>query len=132
MQWLLVIARSRALDCSRKNRAQRESLNVAASLYHGESTPCTEELLHQRQMAPILRATLSQLSPVQARVIGLAFFDGMTHREIAELTRMPLGTVKSHLCRALLLLRKVLTGVNGIDVDPMFANAQTKACRWAI
>jgi RNA polymerase sigma-70 factor (ECF subfamily) len=131
LQWLLVIARSRALDCSRKNRAQRESLDVAASLYQSESAPCIEELLHQREIAPILRATLLQLSPVQARVIGLAFFDGMTHREIAGLTRMPLGTVKSHLCRALLILRKALTGINGIDVDHMFANAQTKACRWA-
>jgi RNA polymerase sigma factor (sigma-70 family) len=116
LQWLMVIARSRALDCSRKTHAQRQSLHVAAGLYESESGPSTDEVLHQGEMAPILKATLLQLSPVQARVIGLAFFDGLSHREIARLAHMPLGTVKSHLCRALLVLRKVLTGVNGIDV----------------
>jgi RNA polymerase sigma-70 factor, ECF subfamily len=115
LQWLMVIARSRALDCSRKSRAQRQSMHVAASLYENESSPSTDEVLHQCEMAPILRATLLHLSSVQARVIGLAFFDGLSHREIARVAHMPLGTVKSHLCRALLVLRKALTGVGGLD-----------------
>jgi RNA polymerase sigma factor (sigma-70 family) len=115
IQWLMVIARSRALDCSRRSRAQRESLHVAASLWESESYPSADDVLHRSEIAPLLKATLLQLSPVQARVIGLAFFDGLSHREIARLTQMPIGTVKSHLCRALLVLRKILTGVNGFE-----------------
>jgi DNA-directed RNA polymerase specialized sigma24 family protein len=90
-------------------------MHVAASLYENESSPSTDEVLHQCEMAPILRATLLHLSSVQAHVIGLAFFDGLSHREIARVAHMPLGTVKSHLCRALLVLRKALTGVGGLD-----------------
>jgi RNA polymerase sigma-70 factor (ECF subfamily) len=115
LQWLMVIARSRALDCSRRTRAQREALHVATGLYESDSGPNADDVLYHYDMVPILRATLLQLSSVQARMIGLAFFDGLSHREIAQAAHMPLGTVKSHLCRALLVLRKALTGVSGID-----------------
>jgi len=114
IQWLMVIARSRALDCSRRRRAHLQGLHVASALHQRDVAPATDELLHQYEMVPALRATLLQLSSVQARVVGLAFFDGLTHREIAEAARLPLGTVKSHLVRALLILRKALTTEYGI------------------
>jgi len=116
LQWLMINARSRALDCSRKRRAQRESLDIAARRYVRDMAPGIDDVLDELEINPIVRATLSNLSPVQARVIGLAFFEGFSHREIAHATHMPLGTVKSHLCRALLVLRKALKGVNGIDI----------------
>jgi RNA polymerase sigma-70 factor (ECF subfamily) len=115
LQWLMVIARSRALDCTRKRRAQRESLDIAASLYVSDMAPSIDDVLNELEINPIVRGKLSHLTPVQARVIGLAFFDGLSHREVAQSTHMPLGTVKSHLSRALLVLRKALTGLNGID-----------------
>jgi DNA-directed RNA polymerase specialized sigma24 family protein len=77
--------------------------------------PSIDDVLNELEINPIVRGKLSHLTPVQARVIGLAFFDGLSHREVAQSTHMPLGTVKSHLSRALLVLRKALTGLNGID-----------------
>jgi RNA polymerase sigma-70 factor (ECF subfamily) len=115
LQWLMIIARSRALDCSRRNRAQLEGLRGASGFYLSDAVPSTDEVLYQYEMVPQLMATLAQLSSVQARMVGLAFFDGLSHRDIAQAVQMPLGTVKSHLCRALLVLRKALTSVDEID-----------------
>ena len=55
-----------------------------------------------------VRAALSRLSGTQRRVLELAFFEDLTHSEIAQRTGWPLGTVKSHLRRGLTALRPLL------------------------
>ena len=52
-----------------------------------------------------IRAALDALNPVQRQLVALAFFRGLSHQEIADHTGLPLGTVKSHLRRALETLR---------------------------
>ena len=52
------------------------------------------------------RATIQQLPREQRKTLEMAFFDGLTHSEIAELTGDPLGTVKTRIRTALLSLRK--------------------------
>jgi RNA polymerase sigma-70 factor, ECF subfamily len=48
------------------------------------------------------------LSPQRLTLVGLAFFEGLSFPEMAERTGMPLGTVKSHIRRALIELRRKL------------------------
>jgi len=57
-----------------------------------------------------VHAALSQLTPERRRLISLAFLQGLSHQEIADVTRLPLGTVKSHVRRALTQLREALEG----------------------
>jgi len=63
-------------------------------------------LLAQRDGA--LHHALAQLEPVQRQLLSLAFFRGFTHEEIATHARLPLGSVKTHIRKALALLRAKL------------------------
>lgn len=110
--WLLMICRSRAIDTLRARdgalaHEAPESL-VAEEDQARERGP--QDLLELAQSSAALHAVLAQLSPVQRQMIGLAFFRGLSHQEIAAHARMPLGTVKAHIRRALELLRGSLAG----------------------
>jgi RNA polymerase sigma-70 factor (ECF subfamily) len=112
MAWLAVMARNRAID---RLRQRRESLSLddarhgalAASLV-GE-VPGPEEVLAQFQSGSAIHRALQSLTAQRRYLLGLAFFQGLTHREIAGVTGMPVGTVKSHLRRALAALQGELT-----------------------
>jgi RNA polymerase sigma factor (sigma-70 family) len=117
LQWLMVIARTRALDCCRKRLVRQQASYMAANLENSESRGSIEDMLYQYEAKNILSVPLSQLNSVQSRLIGLAFFDGLSHREIAQCTRMPLGTVKSQLCRALLALRMAMRAATPVHAE---------------
>ena len=53
-------------------------------------------------------AALAALPPERRELVAFAFLEGLSHQEIAARTRLPLGTVKSHVCRGLLQLREAL------------------------
>ena len=89
--------------CSQR---QFEQQTDAIPLQVADISPGIEELLHRSELYGLVCQALVQLSEVQARLIGLAFTDGLTHEDIAACTRLPLGTVKSHLRRALAVLRR--------------------------
>ncbi|NJO12297.1 MAG: sigma-70 family RNA polymerase sigma factor [Gammaproteobacteria bacterium] len=110
--WLMMICRSRALDLLRQRRGRPEhaggqaaeqepALQIAA-----EAGP--EEVLGQFQEGSAVYRALAQLTPLRRRLVGLAFFAGLTHQEIAQLLTLPVGTVKSHLRRSLRALRDAL------------------------
>jgi RNA polymerase sigma-70 factor, ECF subfamily len=107
MGWMATICRSRALDLLRHKRMrQQNSCAEPESNDLNDATDCgPEELLQQLQQNSIVRQALAALTPAQNRVLALAFFQGLSHQEIAELTSLPLGTVKSHIRRALVALR---------------------------
>jgi RNA polymerase sigma-70 factor (ECF subfamily) len=112
MAWLAVMARTRALDRLRQRRValsldDDRHANVAASLVGESLSP--EQLLAQFQSGSAVHLALRALSPERRYLLGLAFFQGLSHREIADATRIPLGTVKSHLRRALAALQCELT-----------------------
>ncbi|MEV5283362.1 sigma factor-like helix-turn-helix DNA-binding protein [Streptomyces sp. NPDC051994] len=56
----------------------------------------------------MLSSSLRGLSPAQSRLVALAHYRDLTHSQIAQLTGLPLGTVKSHFRRGLLTLRRQL------------------------
>jgi RNA polymerase sigma-70 factor (ECF subfamily) len=112
MAWLAVMTRNRALDRLRQRRAS-SSLNderneALADALVGE-TPGPEEMLSKFQSGGAVHRALRCLSPQRRYLLGLAFFRGLSHQEISAATRMPLGTVKSHLRRALAALRGELS-----------------------
>jgi RNA polymerase sigma-70 factor (ECF subfamily) len=65
-------------------------------------------LLEQASDARQLGACMKGLSPVQRQSLALAFYDGLSHAEVAEHLRQPLGTVKSWVRRALSALKECL------------------------
>ena len=107
LAWLMVMTRSRALDQLRRvdpaeSHAEPELLADAVD----ENDP--RNLLAAVQEHGALHAALAALPAVQRQLLALAFFQGLTHSEIAAHTRLPLGTVKTHVRRALQTLRAAL------------------------
>jgi RNA polymerase sigma-70 factor, ECF subfamily len=108
--WLLMICRSRALDLLRKRRTRGENHDLAGLERVEEDVRSPDELLSLMQQNSRVHAALSSLTPERRQLVSLAFLRDLTHQEIAEATGMPLGTVKSHLRRALGQLREQLEG----------------------
>lgn len=103
--WLLTIAQFTAIDRLRKEGRQ--------PAVHAESIEDTDEnLLTRSNDAPwqdehALHMLVDQLPEQQGRLIQLAFFQGMSHGEIADALHMPLGTVKTRLRAGLHRLREL-------------------------
>jgi RNA polymerase sigma-70 factor (ECF subfamily) len=100
--WLLGIARSQAVDRLRVLQRQERATAAANQVwvtYSGQPSP--ERVVDRLVVLDELR----RLTDEQRRVVGLAFFDDLTHVQIAGVTGLPLGTVKSHLRRGLARLR---------------------------
>jgi RNA polymerase sigma-70 factor (ECF subfamily) len=107
--YLMTLARSRALD---RLRFRRRREGVWQGLPDGElpagvaASPYEDALLAE-QRAAIERA-LDELPEASRRAVELSFFEGLSHREIADRLGDPLGTVKTRIRQGLLALRKVL------------------------
>ncbi|MGB6744972.1 MAG: sigma-70 family RNA polymerase sigma factor [Terracidiphilus sp.] len=99
--WLLVVARNRAVDVLRRRKPSDSVDDVV--LAAKENIAVESE---RRTMMDKVRTVLAKLSPEQQQSIEMAFFDGLTHSEIAEQTGDPLGTVKTRIRSALINLRR--------------------------
>lgn len=110
MTWLLTICRSRAIDSLRR-RDEAECHPEPDTLWAPDASLADDPagLLATFQSHSSLHQALAGLSAVQRQMIALAFFRGLSHQEIADHCSMPLGTVKTHLRKALERLRNVLT-----------------------
>lgn len=106
MAWMMTMTRSRAIDALRRvdpAMLDSEFAEREAGLADGP-----EELLANSQSGKQLNAALARLEPLPRQLVALAFFRGLSHEEIATHTGLPLGTVKSHIRRALVRLRNTL------------------------
>lgn len=101
--YLTLIARSRAMDLLRKRRHDQHSDQVDPSFEFDISLGLVRDESVRR-----VRAALSQLPLDQRKVIRLAFLTGMTHERIADILRVPLGTVKTRIRLGLRRLRAML------------------------
>jgi RNA polymerase sigma-70 factor (ECF subfamily) len=104
--WLTGIVRFRALDAVRK--AGREVPSDDPALGDEALEPDVIEKIGASVEAEALRRCLKLLDQEQQRCILLAFVDGLSHSEVAERVKAPLGTVKSWIRRGLLSLRRCL------------------------
>lgn len=109
LSWLLSMARSRAIDALRREaRLQCEPLGGEATAELASPTAGVDELLDLAQHRTQLHQALLRLGAQPRQLVSLAFLRGLSHEEIAEHTRLPLGTVKSQIRRALRSLRQML------------------------
>lgn len=112
--WLTTIARSRALDLVRA-RSRRERITATAAAERPDSSPAmggwrvdpSSGVDHAERRTQV-RLALEALSPPQRRAIELAFFEGLSQSEIAEVLQEPLGTVKTRVRLGMQKLRECL------------------------
>ena len=110
--WLLMMARSRSIDRVRSRRSRPEAQTSddehAMDEMPGSMPDAASSMLDQEQ-ARIVQRALGALPTIQRVAIELAYYDGLSHREIAERLEEPLGTVKTRIRLGLLKLRDALT-----------------------
>ena len=109
--WLLTLTRSRAIDRLRAKRARPGEVSGerAADQLVDAGPPADLLVLSSEQVARV-RAALDELPLLQRAAIELAYYEGLTHAEIADRLEQPLGTVKTRIRLAMLKLRDVLAG----------------------
>jgi RNA polymerase sigma-70 factor (ECF subfamily) len=102
--WLAVIARNRAIDVLRKRPAEEDISELPIT-----STVDLEDTALQRLAVDKVRGVVAALPAEQRKALEMAFFEGMTHTEIAAKTGEPLGTIKTRIRSALLAVRKAFS-----------------------
>jgi RNA polymerase sigma-70 factor (ECF subfamily) len=126
--WLQTIARNAAIDSLR--RQHTETLNLAPLPEAGPDddehplarqpspAPGPAELLEQAWDAQDVRGCMAQLESPQRHSLALAFYDGLSHAEVASHLGQPLGTVKSWLRRSLQALQRCLAACGHTAAAP--------------
>jgi len=99
--WLAVISRNRAVDVLRKRRPQME---ITENLISVEPDFASDA--DRGRIAEKIRAVLKSMPAPQRSALEMAYFEGLTHIEIAAKTGEPLGTIKTRIRTGLLALRK--------------------------
>ncbi|MFJ6636527.1 RNA polymerase sigma factor [Streptomyces sp. NPDC091376] len=106
--WLVGITRHKIAD-TLASRTRRAELVAAAAIGYESARGARAADEPQRALDRVLvLRELEALPAAQERVVRLAFYADLTQAQIAEATGLPLGTVKSHMRRALLSLRRAL------------------------
>ncbi len=114
MAWMGLIVRSRALDLLRRRAAERadrtdELDETLADTLEGDAPNPMDEV-QASQQARALHRCLQQLEQAQRQVLSLAYLRDLSHHELAEQLRLPLGTVKTWIRRGLIQLRGCMAG----------------------
>jgi len=107
--WLMTMVHSRGIDSVRR-LSTRERLQAEAEILLPRPAPSdvTSAQAYTRDETQTIRGAVQGLPEDQRRVIELAFYGGWTQGEIAEMLKLPLGTVKSRARLGLLKLRDAL------------------------
>ena len=112
--WLTTIVRTRALDLIRA-RGRRARMNDSAAMQPdepnsmGRPLPQPDRGVLQAEEEDAIASALGALPMAQRKAIELAFYEGLTHPEVAERLREPLGTVKTRIRLGMQKLRDMLS-----------------------
>ena len=125
LTWLTSIARNRAIDSLRRSQTQPQFHSAAPSdsensdVYDdlADDKPGPLELLSQASEARALSHCMQHLSAQQRQSVALAFYEGLSHAEVATKMHQPLGTVKSWVRRAMQSLKSCLEQATARDAD---------------
>ena len=101
--WLAVVARNRSIDLLRR----RKPTDSVDDVVLASNCDLAKEA-ERNSLIEKARGAMAGLSAEQRKSVEMAFFDGLTHSEIAEMTGDPLGTVKTRIRAALIVLRKAM------------------------
>jgi RNA polymerase sigma-70 factor, ECF subfamily len=115
--WTLGIVRNRSIDSQRRlaGSAPRLNLDDDAALEAEPAAELTDSEAIRRETARTVRGALRELPAEQSEVIGLAYFGGFSHSEIAAMLGMPLGTVKGRMRLGLEKIRATLAEGLGVE-----------------
>jgi RNA polymerase sigma-70 factor, ECF subfamily len=128
MTWLISIARNRAIDSLRRQKAEPAAVsthghdddgndtNLVDAMASGDAGPL-ELLQSAAQMRAVTRC-IGALSAEQQQCVALAYYQGLSHSEVAQHLAQPLGTVKSWVRRALLALKDCLSHADAAARSP--------------
>jgi RNA polymerase sigma-70 factor (ECF subfamily) len=108
MTWLIAIARNRAIDRLRATRTGRRMEPIDAAAELADDTPAADSTLEGAQESVRLHECLGGLADYERNALRAAFFDGNTYEEVAERMKVPLGTMKSWIRRAMIKLKVCL------------------------
>lgn len=100
--WLVGITRNAIADAHQARTRERSITEQVAALTGDDAVPAPEVELADRLL---IADEIARLEPLPRQVVHLAFFDDLTHLQIAERLGIPVGTVKSHIRRSLTKLR---------------------------
>jgi len=99
--WLAVISRNRAIDFLRRRRPETDIEDVVLSV-----APDLVGEADRSRAAEKIRGVLGTMPSLQRSALEMAYFEGLSHSEIASKTREPLGTIKTRIRAGLMALRK--------------------------
>lgn len=99
--WLAVVSRNRSIDALRRKRPTEQVDDMAIASPYNLANEAERNFMMEKA-----RTVIHLLPTEQRKTLEMAFFDGLTHSEIAEMTGDPLGTVKTRIRSALSTLRK--------------------------
>jgi RNA polymerase sigma-70 factor (ECF subfamily) len=105
--WLFSLARHKAIDLVRREaNIRKHTADVDLELHEADDDVDHEAWVRIRKER--VRVAIEDLTPVQREALELAFFEGLTHVEVADRLGIPLGTAKTRIRSALLRLRDLL------------------------
>ncbi len=103
--WLAVISRHRAIDRIRQRRPETDIEDCVIA-----GGPDMRDETERKLVIDKVRAVVQEMNPDQRKALEMAFFEGLTHTEIAEKTGEPLGTIKTRIRSGLQFLRAKFAG----------------------
>ena len=106
--WMTAIVRNRSLDVLRRGAHETEDVDEVMALNLVDESASPSNDFDAGQDMHSVRECLKELEPDQRQSIALAFFQGLSHSELASHMRKPLGTVKTHIRRGLMKLKDCL------------------------
>lgn len=110
LAWLMTIAHRRAVDRVRSEEAQSARLHRYESQHETVPFDSTAEAGELRVEATRVRRAIDTVGEPHRTALMLAYFEGLTHREVAERTQVPLGTAKTRIRDGLRTLRRTMSG----------------------